>query len=253
MTMIVLFILLLIAIYTAIMRHNKTCLLTLIIMMGYMLAIGTGILPAALLTNLQNAYINLKKPSWGKNNAIILLGAGAIKLPEAHTIAPSIMAYSRINETAQLYLFCVNSHQHCTVIISGGDAAKTGASEAAAYQNTLLSLGIPSRDIILESHSMNTFQNAEYTSKIINERKFDQIYLVTAGVHLKRSLLYFAHFNIHAIPARADYLTVHRTLMPLSYNFTMMDFAMHEYLGIARYYIYNALGWNIKAQSPGAI
>jgi len=31
-----------------------------------------------------------------------------------------------------------------------------------------------------------------------------------------------------------------------------MDIAMHEYLGMAMYQVYNAMGWNPQATQPGA-
>jgi len=32
---------------------------------------------------------------------------------------------------------------------------------------------------------------------------------------------------------------------------TLTDVALHEYLGIARYHVYNWLGWNPARQRPG--
>ena len=40
--------------------------------------------------------------------------------------------------------------------------------------------------------------------------------------------------------------------LPLSYNFAMADLALHEYTGIVRYHVYNAMGWNVQATKPGA-
>ena len=33
---------------------------------------------------------------------------------------------------------------------------------------------------------------------------------------------------------------------------TQADLALHEYTGIARYHVYNAMGWNVQATKPGA-
>ena len=55
---------------------------------------------------------------------------------------------------------------------------------------------------------------------------------------------YFAHFGIETTPVRADYGRVDVRPMPLSFNFLLTDVAIHEYVGIWRYYVYNALGWN---------
>ncbi|MBN4747341.1 YdcF family protein, partial [Pandoraea nosoerga] len=36
-----------------------------------------------------------------------------------------------------------------------------------------------------------------------------------------------------------------------AYNFALMDYALHEWIGIARYHVYNALGWNPERIHPG--
>jgi hypothetical protein len=33
----------------------------------------------------------------------------------------------------------------------------------------------------------------------------------------------------------------------------MADVALHEYAGIARYHLYNAMGWNVAATKSGAL
>lgn len=83
---------------------------------------------------------------------------------------------------------------------------------------------------------------------------FDRVFLVTSGLHLQRSLLYFAHFGIHCTGAPADHLQPQRSWVPLGYNLAVAAFAFHEYLGILRYRVYNALGWKVKtANKVGAI
>jgi hypothetical protein len=37
---------------------------------------------------------------------------------------------------------------------------------------------------------------------------------------------------------------------PQSWNLALCDLALHEYLGIARYYEYNAMGWNAPPLPP---
>jgi len=179
------------------------------------------------------------------------LGAGANKLTGNNVVKPTIMAYSRINAAARLYFDCKNNHKRCEIIISGGDALKVGQSEAVVYQKELIELGVNNADIILEPNSLNTYKNAEFTSAILKKDQFDQIILITSGIHLSRSLLYFNHFGIDAKPAVSEYLMAQITIIPIGYNFAMADFALHEYLGIMRFHIYNVFGWNKEVSSPG--
>jgi len=237
-------ILLLLSSVLLLMKHIRTGTTVLILTVIYFLSIGDGVLPSVLLTHLQRPFIALAQPQWKHNNAIILLGAGTSKLPITDAIYPTIIAYSRINETAHLYRACIKEHRKCTVIISGGDALKQGQSEAMVYRNVLLDLGVSDANITLEPDSMNTFQNAQFTSTLLKNHPFDQVILVTAGIHLTRALSYFSYFGINAIPAMADYLAAQYSILPLGYNLAMMDFAMHEYIGMAQFHIYNFFGWN---------
>jgi len=68
--------------------------------------------------------------------------------------------------------------------------------------------------------------------------------MVTSGVHLRRSLLYFAHFGMEPQPVAGDWVNPRWEPFPDSWNVMLADAAMHEYLGILRYYVYNALGLN---------
>lgn len=251
MTLLFIFILLFIAVWAIIVKHRKTAISAIFLALFSFLIIGNGLLPAILLKRLQAPFVNLSLPEWKNQNAIVLLGVGTIKLPEIDKVVPTITAYGRIEETAFLYLNCLKSHKKCLIIISGGDAVKTSKSEAEIYRDALLNLGINNSAIKLEDRSMNTFQNAEFTSVILKKNKIDETVLVTSGIHLKRALLYFSHFGIAAKPALADYLEAKFSIIPLAYNFAMTDFALHEYLGTVRYYLYNFFGLNNKISSAG--
>ncbi len=229
----------------------KSGLSLLIIALILAMMNGFGVISAILLQNLET-YPFLIIPNWEKNNAIIILGAGAVDIPHSNNVKPTIMAYSRIFEAARLYNSCKKNSNACTIIISGGDALSKGKSEAEVYQNELNNIGINNSDIILEPRSINTYQNAEFTSTIINSKHFDNIILDTSGIHMKRSLLYFSHFGISATPAIADYIEPKMFTDTLGFNFAISDFAAHEYAGIMRYYIYNSLGLNNQQTKQGS-
>lgn len=244
-----LLIFILLSIFFVFIRYRKTAIAMLSITFIYFVLVANGIIPAQLLKQLQLGFVTPAHPHWQKRNAIVLLGAGTIKLPEKDKynediVQPSILAYSRINETVRLYLDCRKSGHVCTILISGGDTHHSGHSEAAVYQKILYTLGIDRAHIILEPNSLNTYKNAEFSSTLLKQQHFDQIILVTSGIHMRRTLLYFSYFGIHAQPAPSDYIASTYSMLPSGYNFVMTDFAIHEYLGLVRLYIYNFLGWN---------
>lgn len=242
---------LLIACFLATFQQKKSHLLANLFTLAIFLIIGGGWFAAFLLKNLET-YPPLKNPDWQKRNAIVVLGGGAIKLPQYEVIKPTVLAYSRIHEAANLYFSCKKGKRVCSVVISGGDALATSKAEALVYKDELLKLGINTSDLIAESESMNTFKNAEYTSAILKKGQYDRVFMVTSGIHEKRALLYFSNFGISAIPAPSDYIAAKTTFIPLGYNFAITDFALHEYIGIMRFYLYNLLGWNKTVSSVGA-
>ncbi|WP_342219914.1 YdcF family protein [Rickettsiella endosymbiont of Miltochrista miniata] len=240
------FLLLLICILLSLLNYKKTSLIIGSVVIVSYLVIGDGFFPAYLLHNLQSPYSQSKPINWEKTNTIILLGAGTSKDPSSNRIKPSILAFSRIAQTAIIYHECKKANALCHILISGGDPLNNGKSEAKTYQESLLSLGINSNDIQLETQSKNTYQNAKFSSSLLKKQYSKQLLLVNSGLTLKRALLYFSFFNLYPKPIAADFITIPISKFPLGYNFAMNDFAIHEYIGILRFYIYNFLGWNKK-------
>lgn len=240
------FLLLLICILLSLFNYKKTSLIVGSILVISYLIIGNGFLPACLLHSLQSPYSQSTSSNWKKTNTIILLGAGTSKDAGSSKVKPSILAFSRIVQTAVLYRECKKTNVNCNILISGGDPLNNGKSEAKTYQESLLSLGMDPKDIQLETQSKNTYQNAEFSSYILKKHYSEQLLLVNSGLALKRALLYFSFFNIYPNPIASDFITIPIAKYPLGYNFAMNDFAIHEYIGIFRFYIYNFFGWNKK-------
>ncbi|WP_087723099.1 YdcF family protein [Pandoraea sp. PE-S2T-3] len=214
-------------------------------------AVGCGWVPQWMLGELQSRDAAKPAIAWGDRNVIVLLGAGTQRVAGADGVEPGAFSYARFVETVEQYQACRQAKPNCMIIVSGGDARKTGESEAAVYQTTLVRMGIPVGDIKQEPKSMNTWQNAEFTSGILKAHGADRVVIVSSGFHLQRGALYFSHFGVAATLVRGDYLQAQPSLLPLAYNFTVTDLALHEYIGIARYHAYNALGWNPERTLPG--
>lgn len=232
------------------MNARKTSITMMILSVVSFFLVGNGLLAACLLKKLQAPYAVEKPVIWGARNAIILLGFGTVKLPQTNEVRPTLLSYGRITKTAEMYFACKQQAQRvCTVIASGADVLKTGQTEAAVYANVLIKLGVAQQDILQEGRSMNTYQNAQFVQPIIQQGKFDRVLLVTSGIHLKRSLLYFSAFHLMPIPIAADYINTQVTKLPSGYHFALSDFSVHEYIGIARFYMYSMLGLNQKTST----
>src|ERR1700730_1633685 len=242
-TLIILFFLLVSGCF-ALLKWRRTAVAAFAVaVIGYE-AVGSGLLPSFMLQKLQSTSIAKDNLTWGQRNVIIVLGDGTVRLPDRSTVKPTILAYSRIMEATRLYFLAKKSNQECNILISGGDASRTGVTEADDYRAEMVQLGVVDSDILLERRSMNTFQNAEFSAAMLHDRHDDKLFLVTSGLHLPRALLYFSYFGIIPTPCAADYIVSPLSLFPIGYNFTITDLALHEYIGFLRYYIYNLLGWN---------
>lgn len=243
MTLTLFLILLLIGLVLFARRRRGAGMAFSLVALAWLFFAGCGPLTAMLLGHLQSGFAP-DVAHWGKRNAIILLGAGTVR-SGAGAIEPSLYANGRILRAAELYRSCKASGADCKVEVSGGDAMKLKQPEADVYALTLDRLGVPRADMILEGNSMNTFQNAQFSKPLLMAYGADKVVLVSSAVHLKRAVLYFAHFGIRGDAVRGDYVNARYDWLPGTENLFFADFAIHEYIGVARYHVYNAMGWNV--------
>lgn len=174
---------------------------------------------------LTNKYKRLDDETIKNNQAIILLGSGLVKIDGK--ILLNNRAYSRVLEACRIYFIAKQNGINYKIIASGGDIHNYGISEAEAYSEIMLNLGVNSQDIILEKNSLNTFGNAKLTKEITKELAFDRYLLVTSSLHMRRAEKIFTNVGIRVIPAISD--TPSKDPIVVT----------HETLGIVRSYLYN--------------
>ncbi|ACB77743.1 YdcF family protein [Opitutus terrae] len=206
--------------------------------------VGNGFLARWLARSLQEPAFFRKPQDFGGVSVIVLLGDGNIVQPNSGEALPGWLAYSRIERAGELYRSATASGAACRVIVTGDDSSDPGAVKEPVYVQRLRALGVPAGDIRVEGKGRNTYRQAELTSEILKAERCDRIFMVTSGLHMKRALRYFLNFGVSAIPVASDYVTGNITLLPLGSNFAIADIALHQYAGLARLRIYNALGWN---------
>ena len=233
-------ILLIISLYIKKLRWLKLIILLAIITL-YLLS--TGMVTNYFLKKI-GGYQTVSEQAIEQHRALILLGGGLDNTEGSLT--PTMVAYSRITEAYRIYHLAKEKGIRYTVIISGGDPYGFGTSEASVYGNLLQQLGVLPEDIILEGKSHNTYQNAEFTKKITAKLPFEHYLLVTSGIHMRRSLLYFGYLGIEVIPAISDNPSVGNLWVPSAYNLALMQMIIHEALGMVCMSVYHSLGLNNK-------
>lgn len=181
---------------------------------------------------------------WKTTNLIIVLGSGVTLWEDGHATTPSI-GLARITTALRLHRECLqDSQRKCLILLSGGGVQYPQSPEAKIMQKDLISLGVQPSHLLLDDKSNNTFQSASYSSRYLKENSYEFVTLVTSGFHMKRSLHYFSHFGLHPHAAPADFISLKSSLVPSTTQMVYSEIALHEWIGLARYYLYEALGWN---------
>lgn len=211
-----------------------------------LLAAGSGALPKILLRVWQAPYVQRPALDWAPSNAIVLLTAG-VTYPPGGPLEPGHTAYARIAEAVALYRSCHAAGVRCTVLVSGGDAEDTGEPLAETYERTLVQLGVPAGDLVLERRSRTTWGNARFARGKLRQIGADRVWLVTSAQHLRRAVFSFEHFGIQVTPVRADYLRGVWSLMPSVYDLYATNVVLHEYVGMALYHWY---AWRGRTDVP---
>jgi uncharacterized SAM-binding protein YcdF (DUF218 family) len=97
------------------------------------------------------------------------------------------------------------------ILISGdnGDLTEKGLKEAIQMKAVLVKWGIPENDIITETVSRNTYENAVETKKVLNRSypQFSSFVLITSGRHMRRALACYEGQGLHCTPYSTDLYT----------------------------------------------
>jgi len=131
------------------------------------------------------------------------------------------------------------------LISSGsGNLFNPDSREALIVQKYLLEIGIPSRDILVESESRNTRQNAVNSAEILNKSYPNgKFILVTSGYHIPRAEKCFKKLGIDVTLYGVDHYagfrkySLRNILLPKTYALFKWDLLIHEWVGMVSYKI----------------
>lgn len=233
------------AIIAFLRRKNKGENLRIVIFTSLVLVIiliGNGFLGKLTSGYLQKNYINTSdiKNVTAQNPIIVVLGGGIVNINNEEKL--HTLSYSRIVEAYQLYHEFKKNNQPCKILISG--KGRGHKSEAELFSENFKKMGVADADIIKENQSMNTYQNAKFSNDILSKMGTYNLYLVTSGFHMKRSVALFETFGLKPIPQASDFIDTEITLFPNSYNAAFTFIMLKEVVGIWQVQLYNSLGIN---------
>jgi uncharacterized SAM-binding protein YcdF (DUF218 family) len=156
---------------------------------------------------------------------IVVLGGG-------HTLDPELPIISQIGRSSLVRLIegirIYRKYPGAKLLLSGRGVAKIMAGVARE-------LGVPERDIILESKSKDTKDEAMLIKPIVGNKPF---VLVTAASHIPRSMALFQKLGMKPIPSPIGHDVKdrqglnHYSFFPSPGNIKKAELAIHEYLGM---------------------
>jgi uncharacterized SAM-binding protein YcdF (DUF218 family) len=204
--------------------------------------LAAGWLTAPLLALVQPHPQNVAPTNFAPRTAIILLGGGTI-YDDDDVLVPPRDVLTRIAVSAENYAACKRIAAVCQVIVSGGNPQRHRATEADTYLPYLLRQRVSRADIVLESSSLTTYENARNVSAILGQSHYDALILVTSAYQMRRALLDFDRFGITPQPVIASARHARLGVLPRYDNLVNAEIALHELVGIAQFHVYRAIGW----------
>ncbi|WP_454785232.1 YdcF family protein [Legionella sp. WA2024007413] len=149
----------------------------LYIPLGIFLLITTLAIYALLAVYIIN---NAEKDERKRADIILVLGAKAYR-----NNSYNLCLVARVKHAIDLY----KANYAPKLLFSGGTDVEDGINEAQTMKKIAISLGVPEKDILLESESTSTFQNLLYSKKLLQANQFKSIILVTEPFHAPRAIL----------------------------------------------------------------
>lgn len=173
-------------------------------------------------------------------DAIVILGGGTYFLaPEYGQDTVNAQTLARLRYGARL--------QRATgkpILVTGGKPLGNSLSEAEQMKDALeRDFGVPVR--WAESDSDNTYENAGYSFRILQQAGIRKIYLVTHAWHMPRAADIFRRAGFEVVEAPTAFATRHRNdlLAFLPRGDAMRDSSIfvHELIGLLWYRVKSAL------------
>ena len=132
--------------------------------------------------------------------AIVLLGGASNGAARFGRGADLNDAADRVMFAAELYF----AGKAPIILISGG-APETMQPEAELLAQQLQALQIPRKQLLLETQSRTTFDNAVMAGEMLKNAGLQHILLVTSGAHMRRSLALFERQGLQVTAAATDH------------------------------------------------
>lgn len=194
---------------------------------------------AKLVSSLEIEHPPLVIQNLPDSDVVIVLG-GMIHTLTLYKDKPELTdASDRLVDAVQIY----KAKKAKKILFTGGSGSLFASEirEADLAEKILLGLGVPKEDILIERESRNTKDNAVESAKIIRERKFRKLILVTSAFHMTRAAALFQKEGLDFVSFPTDFKTPSfaepalELWLPSPGYLEMSQLAIKEWIGIIVY------------------
>jgi uncharacterized SAM-binding protein YcdF (DUF218 family) len=214
-------------------KKQKTGKIILSFCVLFFILLSYGVIANHLLYTLERKYPSILNVDRIKGTRYIVVLGGGASFDEDISASSQLSGESlqRVVEGIRLYNLLPGSQ----LILSGGTAFGN-ITDAEAMKQVALELGVQENDILMESDSLDTKDEAKLIKTIVGDKPF---VLVTSAYHMKRSIALFKKQGLNPVSAPAvHYIKKRQPLSPGSFfpsynNIKYADILVREKLGIA--------------------
>jgi uncharacterized SAM-binding protein YcdF (DUF218 family) len=193
-------------------------------------ACATPAFAGLLLRGLEQKYPPQSVDTYPVVDAIVVLGGGRLP-PLGDAGNPKQLATTRLGFAMLLYA----DKRAPMIVLSGGEGS------AIAMNRRLQEFGVPAAALRTDSRSLNTYQNAEFSTALVKREGLQRILLVTSPDHMPRSVISFEGLGLEVIPAADDErhprLDLPKPWLPQPSVLRLSERILHEYIGLCVYKI----------------
>lgn len=231
--------LLVIAVIFALWSYKRTAVVLSTLGLSWILLWSLPVTSLYFGGKLETRYAYTEAARAPRADVIVVLG-GNTQANRANWFEPynRATATDRIDRAAALYF----AGRAPKILLSGG-ALEGKVSEARVMAKILRQRGVPESALILENDSRFTYENAQFSDRMMQHAQLKRALLVTSALHMPRALATFIKRGIDALPApSAPQITLpeDELLNPWVPHIRSLEASrtiIKEYLGLFGYWI----------------
>jgi uncharacterized SAM-binding protein YcdF (DUF218 family) len=213
---------------------------TLLLAVSWLYLCSTALFADFLMGTLEQEFRPRAMSVMGEADAIVVLGGATRGDTHMGTLPDLNQQADRLVYAAALY----KAGKAPLIVLSGGSQGDA-RPEAQLMRETLVVMGVPTRDMLLEGASRDTHDNALYTAVVLNGKGVRKILLVTSAFHMRRAAALFEAQGFEVVPTPTDYQRLVSTpvlprWLPTVDDLSRTTIALREYVG---FWVYRYRGW----------